>query len=133
VRYAEVLLSYAVPKEKYTQDRIRKMYSDNEITIDFPVQIPVHVTYQTAFVDDAGTLQFRDDVYGLDAKLISAMKGSERRVADVAIDRPADPNYKPSPTDFARLDNVPRDGGGYDYGSRRSSDNPLSFIGRIFR
>ncbi len=135
VKYAEVLLSYAVPNANYTQERIRKLYSDSEHQIDFAVHIPVHITYQTTFVDDSGKLQLRDDLYGLDSKLISAMKGSERRVADVVIERPADPNYRPSPSDFARLENVPRDGGGsWDYGSRRSSsDNPFSIFGRIFR
>ncbi len=132
LKYAEVLLSYAV-KDKYTQDRIRKMYSDNEITIDFATQIPVHITYQTAFVDDKGTLQFRDDVYGYDSKLIHIMKGSERKVADAAIERPADPNYKPSPTDFARLDNVPRDGGYSGYSGRGGGDPFGGFFGRIFR
>ena len=133
IKYAEVILTYAVPKEKYTQDRIRKMFGDNEINIDFAQQIPVHITYQTAFVDDAGALQFRDDVYGYDAKLISLMKGSERRVADIAIERPADPNYRPSPGDFARLDNVPREGGSAMYGGSRGGDNPFAFFGRIFR
>jgi L,D-transpeptidase YcbB len=130
VRYAEVLLGYAV-KDKYTQDRIRKMFGDSEITIDFTTQIPVHVTYQTAFVDSAGVLQFRDDVYGLDAKLLSQLKGSERKVADVVMDRPANPNYRPSPTDFARLDNVPREGGYSGYSGRGS--DPFAGFFRIFR
>jgi murein L,D-transpeptidase YcbB/YkuD len=138
VKYADVLLAYAVPKENYTQERIRKMYSDNEINIEFQVQIPVHVTYQTAFVDDAGVLQFRDDLYGLDSKLLSQMRPSERKVADVVIDRPADPNYRPSPTDFARLENVPRDGGnnygGYGgYSGGRGSDPFGGLFSRIFR
>jgi murein L,D-transpeptidase YcbB/YkuD len=136
LRYAEILLRFAVPNEKYTQERIRRMYSDSEINIDFKVHIPVHITYQTAFVDENGELQLREDLYGLDAKYASIMKGSERRVADVAIDRPADPNYKPTPTDLARLANVPRDGGGWDYGNDlygRRGDNPFSFFGRLFR
>jgi L,D-transpeptidase YcbB len=133
VKYAEVLLSFAAPKGNYTQERIRKLYSDSEHQIDFVTQIPVHITYQTAFVDDGGALQFRDDLYGLDAKLIGIMRGSERRIADVLIERPADPNYKPSPTDFARLENVPRDGGEFGgYRGGRSSD-PFAFFGRIFR
>jgi L,D-transpeptidase YcbB len=134
VKYAEVLLSYAVPAEKYSQDRIRKMYSDSEVNIEFKVQIPVHITYQTAFVDDNGNLQFRDDVYGLDTKYVNIMKGSERRIADVQIDRPADPNYRPTPTDFARLENVPRDNDG-GYGGRRGGggQDPFSFFGRMFR
>ena len=63
------------------------MFGGSEININFPTGIPDHLTYQTAFVDDAGVLQIRDDVYGRDAKLISIMKGSERKVADLAIDR----------------------------------------------
>lgn len=136
VRYAEILLSFAVPNERYTQERIRRMFSDNEINIDFKVHIPVHITYQTAFVDENGELQFREDIYGLDAKHLSIMKGSERRIADVPVDRPADPNYKPTPTDLARLANVPRDGGGWDPGSGyygRRGDNPFDFFGRLFR
>jgi L,D-transpeptidase YcbB len=135
VKYAEVILTYAVPSKKFTQESIRRMFSDNEINIDFAVQIPVHITYQTAFVDDSGALQFRDDVYGYDPKIIGLLKGSDRRIADIAIDRPQDPNYKPSPTDFARLDNVPRDGGDYsgNYSRRSSGSDPFSFIGRLFR
>ncbi|MBL8704889.1 MAG: L,D-transpeptidase family protein [Rhodospirillales bacterium] len=39
-------------------------------TTRMPVQreIQVHVLYMTAFVDPGGTVQFRDDLYGLDAK-----------------------------------------------------------------
>ena len=31
--------------------------------------MPVYLTYLTAFVDDDGQVQFRDDLYGIDAKL----------------------------------------------------------------
>ncbi len=88
VKYAEVLLSIALPKEGYTQDRIRKMFGPGEVDIRFPKPIPVHITYQTAFVDDAGRLVIRDDLYGRDAQLLAVLKGSERRVADTAIARP---------------------------------------------
>jgi hypothetical protein len=47
----------------------------------------VHITYQTAFVDDAGNLQFRDDVYGIDARMVKAMKSDERRIADIAVEQ----------------------------------------------
>ena len=50
----------------------------------------MHLTYQTAFVDEDGKLQFRDDVYGRDAKMIRIIKGSERKVADIPIERPRD-------------------------------------------
>ncbi len=86
--YGEKLLSLVMPKENYTRVRLEKMFGGSEININFPKPLWVHLTYQTAFVDDAGKLQFREDVYGRDARMIALMKGSERRVADVAIARP---------------------------------------------
>ncbi len=88
-KYAEVLLSLVRPGEGYTEDRIKKMYGPNETDIQFPTFIPVHLTYQTAFVDDAGKLQFREDVYGRDKALLAILKSSseERKIADVSIDR----------------------------------------------
>jgi len=41
----------------------------------------VHVTYQSAFVDDAGKLQLRRDVYGVDSRTIAAIK-TERAVVE---------------------------------------------------
>ncbi len=87
VKYAEVLLSLVRPGEGYTQDRIRKMFGNNETDIQFPTFIPVHLTYQTAFVDDDGKLQFRDDVYGRDKALLAILKSDERKVADIPIER----------------------------------------------
>jgi hypothetical protein len=55
----------------------------------------VHLTYQTAFVDAAGKLQFRDDVYGRDSRMIDILKGSERKVADIPIERRPDTSSKP--------------------------------------
>ncbi|MGH6683271.1 MAG: L,D-transpeptidase family protein, partial [Pseudolabrys sp.] len=71
LKYAEVLLSIVLPKENYTQDRIRRMYGSNEQDIHFPSSsfIPVHLTYQTASVED-GKLHVRKDIYGYDAKVI---------------------------------------------------------------
>jgi hypothetical protein len=39
-----------------------------------PAQIWVHLTYQTAFVDDDGKLEIRRDVYNLDDRTIAAIK-----------------------------------------------------------
>ncbi len=85
-KYAEVLLDISNPKDGYTVDRIHHMYGTGERDIHLDTPIPVHITYQTAFVDDAGHLVFREDVYGRDAKLLAALKGDERRVADVPVD-----------------------------------------------
>jgi murein L,D-transpeptidase YcbB/YkuD len=90
--YGEKLLSIVLPQERYSQERLRKMFGGSEININFPTTIPVHLTYQTAFVDDAGKLVIRDDVYGRDARVIAALKGAERKVADLPMDRPR-PNF----------------------------------------
>jgi murein L,D-transpeptidase YcbB/YkuD len=123
MKYAEVLLSFAAPKANYTADSIKRMLGGEEKQIDFQTQIPVHITYQTAFVDPSGKLQVRDDVYGLDAKLMSILKGSERQVADVAIERPADPNFKPTPEQGQKLRSVAGGGGG----------SPFALFDRLFR
>jgi hypothetical protein len=85
VKYAEVLLAIARPREGYTENRIRSMFGNSEIEVRLPVFIPVHVTYQTAFVDKGGGLQFRDDIYGRDKGLLAVLKSDERKVADIAI------------------------------------------------
>jgi len=86
-KYAEVLLGLVRPGEGYTKERVLKMFGTREMDISFPASIPVHLTYQTAFVDDDGKLQFRDDVYGRDRALLAILKGDERKVADIAIER----------------------------------------------
>ena len=89
VKYAEVLLSIVRPRDGYTQDRIRKMFGDGELDISFPNFIPVHLTYQTAFVDEQDKLEFREDIYGRDKALLAILKGDERerKVADIPIER----------------------------------------------
>ena len=83
--YGEKLLSLVLPKEHYTEARLESMCGGNEININFPTFLPVHLTYQTAFVDDAGNLVIREDIYGRDARMFQALKGSERKVADLAM------------------------------------------------
>jgi hypothetical protein len=85
VKYAEVLLSMVRPGEGYTQERIHRMFGAHEADIPFPTLIPVHLTYQTALVDDQGKIGFREDIYGRDQALIAILNGAERKVADVPI------------------------------------------------
>jgi murein L,D-transpeptidase YcbB/YkuD len=86
LKYAEVLLSIVRPGEGYTEDRIHRMFGNNEINIQFPTTIPVHLTYQTAFVDDGGRLEFRDDIYGRDRALLIVMKGPDAKVSDLPFE-----------------------------------------------
>jgi len=89
--YAEVLLSLVRPNDGYTEDRIKKMIAaGGETDIQFPTYISVNLTYQTAFVDDSGKLEFRDDMYGRDRALIAILKGDDRRVADIPVEHKED-------------------------------------------
>jgi murein L,D-transpeptidase YcbB/YkuD len=120
--YAEKLLSLTLPQDHYTEARIEKMFGGSEININFPAskQIPVHLTYQTAFVDPDGKLQFRDDVYGRDQRMIAILKG-ERKVADIPVERPPNTSAKPVRAAPGMY------GGGYDRNS-----GPGDFFGWIF-
>ena len=87
-KYAEVLLSIVRPGEGYSLDRIRKMIASmREQDIQFPHYLPVHLTYQTAFVDDEGRLEFRGDMYGRDRVLIALLHGEDRKIVESPVDR----------------------------------------------
>jgi murein L,D-transpeptidase YcbB/YkuD len=117
-QYAANLLSIALPKEGYTPEKIKGLYGRGELNINFPTPIPVNITYQTAFVDDAGKLEFRKDIYGRDAKVISMLKGSEGKDMETVVSH-AQPNYV-RPTGNVRIP-----------GDAYASNGP-SFFERLF-
>ena len=88
-KYAEVLFNIARPTENWTADRIKRMFGTGEQDIQLPVPIWVHLTYQTAFVDDAGKLQMRHDVYNIDSRTVAAIK-SERGMIEPMQERKRD-------------------------------------------
>jgi murein L,D-transpeptidase YcbB/YkuD len=94
LKYGEVLLSIALPKQGYTQERLRHMFGSAEQNINFPTPIPVHLTYQTAYVDDAGKLVIREDIYGRDSRVLAALRGEDRRFADIAVERHEGRSYR---------------------------------------
>jgi L,D-transpeptidase YcbB len=115
-KYAEVLLSIIRPHDGYSEDRIRKMIAEGgEQDIQFPTFMPVNLTYQTAFVDDNGKLQFRDDVYGRDRQLLAILKGSELKVADIPVDHHDDTRRREA---LAIPDGTPLTGGPSGPGGR---------------
>ena len=132
-QYAEVILSLSQPNEGYTPARIRSLYGAEERTINLKNPIPVHVTYQTAFVDQAGQLNLRQDIYGLDGAVLKVMRGSERLIADTPIPRNYTSSSKPV---VARLPSRParedrqeygwNNGGASTYG-RNGNDGRDSF------
>src|SRR5262245_46520021 len=73
-KYAEVLFNIARPNENWTADKVKRMFGTGEQDIQLPAQIWVLLTYQNAFVDDAGKLQTRRDIYNIDSRTLAAIK-----------------------------------------------------------
>ena len=120
-QYAATLLGITAPNEHYTPEKIRSMYGHSEIDIKFPTPIPVNITYQTAFVDDAGKLQFRKDVYGRDAAMLALLRNSRSRDLENVVAH-SQPSYA-------------RPTGGLPAGVSFASDNSYSgpsFFARLF-
>ena len=91
-QYAAILLNMTLPNERYTPERIRSMYGYSEIDIKFPTPIPVHITYQTAFVDEAGKLQIRKDLYNRDAAMLALLRNPKNKDLENVVAR-AQPSY----------------------------------------
>jgi murein L,D-transpeptidase YcbB/YkuD len=82
-QFGEVLLSLAQPPElRYSADRLQRMFGSGEQWLNFKKKIPVHVTYMNAYVDDAGKLVVREDLYGYDARVRSALRGEYMAIAE---------------------------------------------------
>jgi L,D-transpeptidase YcbB len=120
-QYASILLNITEPGERYTPEKIRGMYGHSEIDLKFPTPIPVNITYQTAFVDDAGKLQLRKDVYGRDATMLSLLRNRSRDLENVVAH--SQPSYGGGSNR-----NLPP---GVSFASDNTSSGP-SFFERLF-
>jgi L,D-transpeptidase YcbB len=123
-QYAATLLNITMPNEHYTPDKIRSMYGHSEIDLKFPTPIPVNITYQTAFVDDAGKLQIRKDVYGRDAQMLALLRNAKGRDLETVVAH-SQPNYVRPKTDIPQGVAFNDNGGGYNNGGG-------SFFERLF-
>jgi murein L,D-transpeptidase YcbB/YkuD len=127
-QYAATLLNITMPNERYTPERIRSMYGHSEIDIKFPTPIPVNITYQTAFVDEAGKLQIRKDIYNRDAAMLGLLRNSRNKDLENVVAR-AQPSYGRSSGGLPPGVNVASDNTYYGYGASYSGP---SFFERLF-
>ncbi len=73
----------------WTPEAIDKaMHADKEKVINLRPPLPVTIGYFTAWVDSKGKLNFRDDVYGHDAKLSRELFAPETLPADQVVAAP---------------------------------------------
>ena len=99
-QYAATLLGITEPNEHYTAEKIHSMYGHSEIDLNFPTPIPVNITYQTAFVDDGGKLQFRKDVYGRDATMLALLRNARSKDLENVVAH-SQPSYGGRPSEPA--------------------------------
>ncbi|WP_295846030.1 L,D-transpeptidase family protein [Tardiphaga sp.] len=124
-QYAAVLLNITMPGERYTPEKIRGMYGRSEIDLKFPTPIPVNITYQTAFVDDAGKLQTRPDVYGRDAQMLSILRNARGKDLESVVAK-AQPSYSRPRAD------IPQGVAFNDNGPGASASSGPNFFERLF-
>ncbi len=61
-------------QKSWTPEKIDEaMNSGEEQFVKVKNRVPVYITYYTAWVDENGLLNFRDDIYNHDLKLASKM------------------------------------------------------------
>jgi len=72
---AEKMADYLLQNnDNWTPEKINEaMNSGNEQSVKLKDPVPVFITYYTAWVDDNGQLNFRDDIYGHDKEVAEKM------------------------------------------------------------
>ena len=71
----EKLAAYLLENDKSWDDAkiSAAMNKGEEKFVKLAEPVPVFITYYTSWVDDAGKLQFREDIYGHDADVTKKM------------------------------------------------------------
>ncbi len=70
-----ILNSFAVTVlgNGWSEQRVKNLIGGKERYVYLPKPLPVHLEYFTAYVDDAGALQLRDDLYGYSHRVKEAL------------------------------------------------------------
>jgi murein L,D-transpeptidase YcbB/YkuD len=61
------------PGGGWSEERVRKLIGGSERYINLAKPLPIHIEYFTAYVDEYGRLQLRDDLYGYSARVRAAL------------------------------------------------------------
>jgi murein L,D-transpeptidase YcbB/YkuD len=72
LRLAELLLGWQMDDPRSFIDGV--LASGRERYVNLEEHVPVHLIYRTAWAEEGGALQFRDDVYGRDAETLAALR-----------------------------------------------------------
>jgi murein L,D-transpeptidase YcbB/YkuD len=122
--FGQVMLHLAMNGQQTPDSRqLYSMFGQDEKIFKLMRQPKVHLTYQTAFVDDEGKLQLRDDIYGMDARIHSILHSDERKIADVAPPQDPKRDLATAKSNQEILQRV----------ERREALNPFKFFEQLFR
>ncbi len=109
------------PDAEFAQ--LYSLFGQDEKIFKLQRQPKVHLTYQTAFVDDEGKLQLRDDIYGMDARIHAILHSDERKIADVPPPQDPKRDLATAKSNQEILQRV----------ERREALNPFKFFEQLFR
>jgi murein L,D-transpeptidase YcbB/YkuD len=65
---AEIVLG-----DGWTEERVKGLKGGGERMVKMPRPLPIHIGYFSAFVDEHGKLQLREDIYGYSQKVKAAL------------------------------------------------------------
>jgi murein L,D-transpeptidase YcbB/YkuD len=122
-KFGEVILSMAMAGPQPDKRQLDAMYGKEEKQFKLLNRPMVHLTYQTAYVDDAGKLVVRKDIYGYDTRIHAILSTDERKIADVAPPQDKQRDLATAKSNQEVLRRV----------ERREAKNPFEFFERIFR
>jgi len=122
-KFGEVILSLAMAGPAPNQRQLDAMYGKDEKMFKLANRPMVHLTYQTAYVDDAGKLVVRKDIYGFDSRIHAILTSDERKIADVPPPQDKQRDLATLKSNQEILRRV----------ERREANNPFAFFERIFR
>jgi murein L,D-transpeptidase YcbB/YkuD len=85
------LAAFLLAEDKgWSNQQVKEMLATgNNSVISLSHRIPVHLTYFTATVDEKGKVKTFADVYGIDAKMASALFGKAAKLDDLEADADA--------------------------------------------
>jgi murein L,D-transpeptidase YcbB/YkuD len=121
--FGQVMLHLTMNGPTPDARQLYAMFGHDEKIFKLMRQPKVHLTYQTAFVDDSGKLELRDDIYGMDARIHAILHSDERRIADVPPPQDPKRDLATAKSNQEILRRV----------ERREALNPFHFFERLFR
>ena len=79
----------------WTSEQIQSTYqSDKRVIVRLNPPLPIHITYQTSWVDKDGQIHFNRDIYSRDEKLFKALLSGHDKIITNLNMTPVDPNDK---------------------------------------